>query len=320
MTTETSKTVNPNNPTDIRVAVRERYGDIAEKFQPGQQADCGCGTTESTCCGPDEVVQLDSIAHLYEDSDAFDLPSEVTDLSLGCGDPVTLASLEEGQTVLDLGSGGGIDCFLAAKKVGPTGKVIGVDMTSAMIERARANKEKLGAENVDFRLGEIEHLPVADDTVDVIISNCVINLSPDKPQVFREAYRSLKPGGRLAVSDIVTDGPLPDAIKNSMSAWAGCIAGALDVKEYIAAIQDAGFTDVDVTASYWEQDMIDTAVDQLDPELKAQVEEAKNDGRAVLVVNEGGEGEIIEVDGDAFKDFDPQKAIFSAKITARKPV
>ncbi len=320
MTTETSNTTKTTHPTDIRTAVRERYGDIAEKFQPGQQADCGCGPTDSACCGPDEVVQLDSIANLYEDSDAFDLPSEVTDLSLGCGDPVTLASLEEGQTVLDLGSGGGIDCFLAAKKVGPTGKVIGVDMTSAMIERARANKEKLGAENVEFRLGEIEHLPVADDTVDVIISNCVINLSPDKPQVFREAYRSLKPGGRLAVSDIVTDGPLPDAIKNSMSAWAGCIAGALDVKEYIAAIQDAGFTDVDVTASYWEQDMIESAVDQLDPELKAQVEEAKNDGRAVLVVNEGGEGEIIEFDGEAFKDFDPQKAIFSAKITARKPL
>ncbi|MBC8508162.1 MAG: arsenite methyltransferase [Anaerolineales bacterium] len=317
MTTERTKT---ENPADIRSAVRERYGSIAEKFQPGQQADCGCGPADSSCCSPDGEVQLDSIAHLYEDSDAFDLPSEVTDLSLGCGDPVTLASLEGGQTVLDLGSGGGIDCFLAAKKVGPTGKVIGVDMTSAMIERARANKDKLGAENVEFRLGEIEHLPVADDTVDVIISNCVINLSPDKPQVFREAFRSLKPGGRLAVSDIVTDGPLPDVIKNSMSAWAGCIAGALDVKEYIAAIQDAGFTDVDLTASYWEQEIIDAAVEQIDPELKVQVEEAKKDGRAVLVVNEGGEGELIKVDGEAFKDFDPQKAIFSAKITAKKPM
>ncbi len=316
MTTETVKT---ENPADIRSAVRERYGSIAEKFQPGEQADCGCGPTDSSCCSPDSEVQLDSIAHLYEDPNALDFPSEVTDLSLGCGDPVTLASLEEGQTVLDLGSGGGIDCFLAAKKVGPTGKVIGVDMTSAMIERARANKDKLGAENVEFRLGEIEHLPVADGTVDVIISNCVINLSPDKPQVFREAFRSLKPGGRLAVSDIVTDGPLPDAIKNSLSAWAGCIAGALDVNDYIAAIQDAGFSEVDLTASYWDQDMIDTAIEQIDPELKIQVEEAKKDGRAVLVVNEGGEGEILEVDGKAFKDFDPQKAIFSAKITARKP-
>ncbi len=314
MTTETKK------PTDIRSAVRERYGSIAEKFQPGEQADCGCGPADSSCCGTDGEVQLDSIAHLYDDPDAFDLPSDVTDLSLGCGDPVTLASLEEGQTVLDLGSGGGIDCFLAAKKVGSTGKVIGVDMTSAMIERARANKEKLGAENVEFRLGEIEHLPVADTTVDVIISNCVINLSPDKPQVFREAFRSLKPGGRLAVSDIVTDGPLPDVIKNSMSAWAGCIAGALDVKDYIAAIQDAGFTDVDLTATYWEQEMIESAVDQLDPELRAQVDAAKKDGKAVLVVNEGGNGELIEVNGEEFKDFDPQKAVFSAKITARKPL
>jgi len=314
VTTETKK------PTDIRSAVRERYGSIAEKFQPGEQADCGCGPADSSCCGTDGEVQLDSIAHLYDDPDAFDLPSDVTDLSLGCGDPVTLASLEEGQTVLDLGSGGGIDCFLAAKKVGSTGKVIGVDMTSAMIERARANKEKLGAENVEFRLGEIEHLPVADTTVDVIISNCVINLSPDKPQVFREAFRSLKPGGRLAVSDIVTDGPLPDVIKNSMSAWAGCIAGALDVKDYIAAIQDAGFTDVDLTATYWEQEMIESAVDQLDPELRAQVDAAKKDGKAVLVVNEGGNGELIEVNGEEFKDFDPQKAVFSAKITARKPL
>ena len=316
----TSERLKTEKFAEIRSAVRERYGSIAEKFQPGQQADCGCGPADSSCCAPDNEIQLDSIAHLYEDPDAFDLPSEVTDLSLGCGDPVTLASLEGGQTVLDLGSGGGIDCFLAAKKVGPTGKVIGVDMTSAMIERARANQEKLGAENVEFRLGEIEHLPVADNTVDVIISNCVINLSPDKPQVFREAFRTLKPGGRLAVSDIVTDGPLPEAIKNSMSAWAGCIAGALDVSEYIAAIQEAGFAEVDLKATYWEQDMINAAVDQLDPELRAQVEDTKKDGRAVLVVNEGGEGELIEVDGQEFKDFDPQKAIFSAKITARKPL
>jgi len=311
--TETEK------PTDIRAAVRERYGSIAEKAQPGTPADCGCGPADSACCGPESETQLDSIAHLYEDPDAFELPSEVTDLSLGCGDPITLASLEEGQTVLDLGSGGGIDCFLAAKKIGPAGKVIGVDMTSAMIERARANKGKLGAENVEFRLGEIEHLPVADETVDVIISNCVINLSPDKPQVFRDAFRTLRPGGRLAISDIVTDGPLPDVIKNSLSAWAGCIAGALDVKDYIAAIQEAGFVEVDLTASYWEQEIIDAAVDQIDPELKAQADEAKKDGRDVLVVNDGGEGQLIEVD-EAFKDFDPQKAIFSAKITAQKPL
>ncbi|MBM3143843.1 MAG: arsenite methyltransferase [Chloroflexi bacterium] len=279
-----------NIPSDIRTVVRERYGSIAEKFQPGSQADC-CAPSQSSCCGSENEVQMGAIAQLYDDPAAFELPADVTDLSLGCGDPVTLASLEEGQIVLDLGSGGGIDCFLAAKKVGPTGKVIGVDMTPAMIERARANKSKVSAENVEFRLGEIEHLPVADGTVDVIISNCVINLSPDKPQVFREAFRVLRPGGRLAVSDIVTDGDLPDVIKNSLSAWAGCIAGALDVKDYIAAIQQAGFTEVDVTASYWKQEMIEAAVEQFGLD-----------------------------DKEAFKDINPQKSIFSAKITACKPL
>ncbi len=156
---------------------------------------------------------------------------------MGCGDPITLASLQPGQTVLDLGSGGGIDCFMAAKKVGERGHVIGVDMTAEMLEKARLNQVKMGFKNVDFRLGEIEHLPVADNTVDVIISNCVVNLSPDKPQVFREAYRVLKPGGKLALSDIVTDGPLPQVVKDSLSAWAGCVAGALDVKDYIATIE-----------------------------------------------------------------------------------
>ncbi len=280
-----------DRPADILKAVRQRYGRIAETAQPNAQADCGCSPSGSSCCAPQDETQLSSVALLYEDPNAIQLPSEVTELSLGCGDPVTLASLKAGQTVLDLGSGGGIDCFLAAKKVGPSGKVIGVDMTPAMIERARASKDKLGAENVEFRLGEIEHLPVADNAVDVIISNCVINLSPDKPQVFREAFRTLRPGGRLAVSDIVTDGPLPAAIKNSLSAWAGCIAGALDVNEYIAAIQEAGFEDVEVKATYWDQEMIDAAIEQIDI---------------------GGE--------EALKQFDPQKAIFSAKITARKPL
>jgi arsenite methyltransferase len=305
---------------DIRSVVRQRYGRLAEEHQAGSQADCGCTPQQSVCCSSESETQFDNFVHLYEDTEAIDLPSEITEFTLGCGDPVTLASLEEGQTVLDLGSGGGLDCFLAAKKVGPTGKVIGVDMTTAMIEKARTNKVKVGADNVEFRLGEIENLPVEDGTIDVIISNCVINLSPDKPQVFREAYRVLRPGGRLVVSDIVTDGPLPDVIKNSLSAWAGCIAGALDVKDYIAAIREVGFTEVDLTASYWEQEMIDAAIDQIDPELKAQVEEAKGNGRAALVINEFGETELIGIDGmDEFKDFDPQKAIFSAKITARKP-
>ena len=309
---------------DIRSAVRERYGSIAEKAAQGKSADCGCGPSqgEGSCCGPaDDRETFSMVSKLYQDPDVDELPDEVTEISLGCGDPVTLASLKPGQTVLDLGSGGGIDCFLAAKKVGPTGKVIGVDMSAAMIERARTNKAKLGAENVEFRLGEIEHLPVADNSVDVIISNCVINLSPDKPQVFREAFRALRPGGKLAVSDIVTDGPLPDVVKNSLSAWAGCVAGALDVNVYISGIQNAGFEQVELVPSYWNQEIIETAVEQLDPELNQQIAEAKQQGKAVMVINEGDGSKLIEVNpSDGFENFDPQKAIFSAKITAWKPV
>jgi arsenite methyltransferase len=278
--------------SDVRSAVRERYGALAE--QGG--GCCGPVATSGGCCGSSgsDVIPLDSVARLYEDPDVAGLPAAVTDLSLGCGDPVTLASLEPGQTVLDLGAGGGIDCFLAAKKVGATGRVIGVDMTSAMIDRARRNQATLGATNVEFRLGEIEHLPVADNSVDVIISNCVINLSPDKEQVFREAYRVLKPGGRLAVSDIVTDGPLPAAVKNDLAAWAGCVAGALDVADYVAAIAAAGFTDVELTPVYWEPEMVQAAVEQLGPETTRAMEAA------------------------AGPDNDVTTAVFSAKVTARK--
>ncbi len=283
----TSKT-----PEDIRRIVRHRYGDIAT--QPGKQDDCCCATTQSSCCNLADTSSPSSLMHLYEDKDALELPLEVTELSLGCGDPITLASLEEGQAVLDLGSGGGIDCFLAAKKVGPSGKVIGVDMTAAMIEKARSNKAKLGFENVEFRLGEIEHLPVADQSVDVIISNCVINLSPDKPQVFREAFRTLPPGGRIAVSDIVTQGSLPDTIKSSLTAWASCIAGALQVEEYVAAMEQAGFVDIDVVASPWDQAIIDACLEQVNSDL--------DDG-----------------DQDMLKEFDPQQTIFSARIVAYKP-
>jgi ubiquinone/menaquinone biosynthesis C-methylase UbiE len=305
---------------DIRTVVRERYGSIADKAAVGAQVSC-CdpAQTDSACCSSvDSPDQLDMVSKLYEDPDVVELPDEVINISLGCGDPVTLAALIPGQPVLDLGSGGGIDCFLAAKKVGSTGKVIGVDMTASMIDRARANKDKLGADNVEFRLGEIEHLPVADNTTDVIISNCVINLSPDKPQVFSEAYRALKPGGKLAVSDIVTDGPLPDVVKNSLSAWAGCVAGALDVRDYIACIEAAGFTNVELKRQYWDQVMIDDAVEQLEPEIAAKVEEAKAQGKAVMVINEGSDADVIEID-ESVADFDPQKAVFSAKITAYKP-
>jgi arsenite methyltransferase len=311
--------VNNQDEKDIRVFVREHYGAIAEQQGAENQAGC-CASSPASCCGPaDEAGALSMVSAFYQDPDLAILPGEVTDMSLGCGDPVTLALLEPGQTVLDLGSGGGIDCFLAARKVGPAGRVIGVDMTAAMLEKARSNQKKVGATNVEFRLGEIEHLPVADGTVDVIISNCVINLSPDKGQVFREAYRVLAPGGRLAVSDIVTDGPLPDTIKASLSAWAGCVAGALDVQELIQTIQEAGFVDVVVTPSYWSSEMMDAALESLAPELKAQVVPAKGANRTVMVVNDGMGGKVIQVpDLPMGADFDPQKAIFSAKITGRK--
>ncbi len=311
---------------DIRSVVRERYSAIAEKAREGARVNrcCGSSQTQNSCCGAARDSQMVSpaplsmVSSIYEDPDVGGLPAEVTDLSLGCGDPITLAGLQPGQIVLDLGSGGGIDCFLAAKKVGPKGKVIGVDMTSSMIERARANKARLGAENVEFRLGEIEHLPVADNTVDVVISNCVINLSPDKSQVFREAFRALKPGGKLAVSDIVTDGPLPEAIKSSLSAWAGCVAGALDVKDYVAAIEAAGFSDVKLTSTYWDEEMVAAAIEQLEPEVAENLKAAEVRGKAVMIVNDGGGGEVIEI-GEEYARADLTKAVFSARITARKP-
>ncbi|MFC1878650.1 arsenite methyltransferase [Chloroflexota bacterium] len=307
-----STKTNDETVADVRKHVRERYGKIAADFQSGAAASC-CApdTQDSNCCGSSDEVSIDLISQIYETPDAADLPEDVTGLSLGCGDPITLAALQPGQTVLDLGSGGGIDCFLAAKRVGESGRVIGIDMTSEMIERARSNKTRLGAENVEFRLGEIEHLPVADETADVIISNCVINLSPDKPQVFREAFRAMRSGGKLAVSDIVTDGPLPDVIKNSLSAWAGCIAGALDVQEYISAIEAAGFVDVEVTPDYWDSAAVEQAAEQLGLE---------NTDGCCVAISDGGQANLIKLDESAeFSAESLSKAVFSAKVTARKP-
>jgi arsenite methyltransferase len=277
---------------NVRTAVRDRYSKIAETFEVGTPANCGCQTSIS-CCGDDtsDAEQMAVVEKYYKEADISSLPEDVTGLSLGCGDPITLAALEPGQVVLDLGSGGGIDCFLAAQRVGPEGHVIGVDMTPAMLEKARANKVKIGADNVEFRLGEIEHLPVPDASVDVIISNCVINLSTDKPQVFREAFRALRPGGKLAVSDMVTDGPLPDNLKSSLSAWAGCVSGALDIREYIAGIQESGFVDVEIVPVYLDREQVDDAVHQL-----------------------GGEIQLVGLSKE-----EVYKAVFSAKITARKP-
>lgn len=221
---------------DIKSVVREKYGNIA--------AASGSCCPSASCCGGPALTDIGKKIG-YAESDIAAVP-EGANLGLGCGNPIALASLKEGETVLDLGSGAGFDCFLAAGRVGPNGKVIGVDMTPEMIERAQANARKDGVENVEFRLGDIERLPVEDASVDVIISNCVINLAPDKGRVFREAFRVLKPEGRLMVSDIVLKKPLPDAVKNSVAAYVGCVAGASLKEEYLEAMREAGFADVAV--------------------------------------------------------------------------
>lgn len=227
----------------IREAVQERYGRLAA----APAIDDGCCGSGGDCCGTNSVdVSLDSLYTDLYTADTSWLPQDVTGLSLGCGDPITLAALRPGQVVLDLGSGAGIDCFMAARQVGPTGRVIGVDMTPEMLAKANRNKETVGLTNVEFRRGYIEQLPVDDDSVDVIISNCVINLSPDKPAVFREAYRVLRPGGRLAVSDMMTRGLFTPEERADRSAWAGCVTGAEDVALYVAAMREAGFADISV--------------------------------------------------------------------------
>jgi len=246
---------------EIRAKVAESYAsrvrtvlDQTEEI-PVIDASGGCCPAPAStadeagpCCGTEDLSevakQITNIERLYKDTDVTDLPSTVTDVAFGCGNPTAISALQPGEVVLDLGSGGGIDCFLAAKMVGESGMVYGVDMTPEMLSLARKNQAKVGAANVEFRLGEIEHLPMAGASVDVIISNCVINLSPDKDQVFREAFRVLRPGGRLQVSDIVWKRPVPEEVKDDMEAWAGCIAGALVESDYLAKIAAAGFVDV----------------------------------------------------------------------------
>jgi arsenite methyltransferase len=223
---------------NIRKNVREGYAKVVR-----QQRSC-CGPA-SSCCGPSNTA--DTIAQKvgYSEEDLATAP-EGANLGLGCGNPVAMASLKPGETVLDLGAGPGFDCFLAARRVGETGRVIGVDMTPEMLARARENAQKGDYRNVEFRLGEIEHLPVADNSVDVILSNCVINLSIDKPQVFREAFRVLKRGGRLMISDTVLLKPLPEILQRSVAAYVGCVSGAMRRQEYIDTVEAAGFKDVQI--------------------------------------------------------------------------
>lgn len=224
-----------NIAIDVHKSVQEHYGRLAEQSIEAVTTDC-CADSAASCC--------DSVT-LY-DLDTSSLPVEMTSFSLGCGDPITLAELQPGLTVLDLGSGGGLDCFLAAERVGEQGRVIGVDMTPPMIAKANQNKEKMGLENVEFRLGQIEAIPVETASVDVIISNCVINLSPQKQAVFEEAFRVLRPGGRLAVSDIVTQGRFSAEDRANMDAWAGCVTGAEDSADLAAALETAGFTNISI--------------------------------------------------------------------------
>jgi len=225
---------------EIRQTVRENYGQIA--ISNGTESCCG-----SSCCGDDSATKEQTKASTlgYSSANTLLIP-EAADMSLGCGNPQAIAALKPGETVLDLGSGGGFDCFLAAQQVGETGQVIGVDMTPEMINTARNNAAKSNINHVEFRLGEIEQLPVAEQSVDVIISNCVINLSPDKPRVFQEAYRTLKPGGRLAISDIVATAPLPDNVRQDWGLYTGCMAGAAQVEELEKMLTDSGFVKVQI--------------------------------------------------------------------------
>src|SRR6188472_2681851 len=225
---------------DLKATVRERYAKAAREVAEGATTSC----CSSTCCGGSAGDPITS--DLYPDTETATLPEKAVLASLGCGNPTALAELAPGEVVLDLGSGGGIDVLLSARRVGPTGRAYGLDMTDAMLALARENLAKSGLANVEFLRGEIEHIPLPDNFVDVIISNCVINLSADKDRVIAEAFRVLKPGGRFAVSDVVVRGEVPDAVRRSMELWIGCVAGALEEMEYRDLLADAGFRRVDV--------------------------------------------------------------------------
>jgi arsenite methyltransferase len=262
---------------DVKTVVREKYGEAARRVMRGSAASC-CGSEaagEGGGCGCDPVS-----ANLYDAAQIADLPAEAVGASLGCGNPTALAELKPGETVLDLGSGGGIDVLLSARRVGPTGKAYGLDTTDEMLALAETNKAKSGLTNVEFLRGDIERIPLPDASVDVIISNCVINLSGDKDRVIAEAFRVLKPGGRFAVSDVVVRGELPAEIRRSMELWVGCVAGALSETEYLAKLDTAGFTglEIDVTREYTVEDARTfLAAEGLDAEHLAR----EADGRVV---------------------------------------
>jgi len=234
---------NQKQADEIRQNVRDSYSQVAEASNEG---DC-CGTV-SSCCGVSDDAAINTLVstRLGYSEDDLDKVPEGADMGLGCGNPRAIASIKTGEAILDLGSGGGFDCFLAAAETGESGQVIGIDMTPTMISKARNNAEKGRYNQVEFRLGEIEHMPVANDTIDVIISNCVINLSPDKKQVFSEAFRVLKPGGRLAISDVVASTELPDEIRNDLALYSGCMAGASQIAELETILLDCGFDNINI--------------------------------------------------------------------------
>jgi len=267
----------------IKEFVKDRYGNIARKGS-------SCCESAPSCCGDTDMASTISQQIGYSDEELKSIP-EGANLGLGCGNPIALASLKKGETVLDLGAGAGFDCFLAANQVGDTGKVIGIDMTPEMVEKAKKNAKKGNYSNVEFKLGEIENLPVADNSVDIIISNCVINLSPDKPKVFEEAFRVLKPEGRLMVSDIVLLKELPEFVKESIDAYVSCVSGALLKEDYIAAIINAGFQDVEIideTSFPAEYLNLDPLVEQIKTHINVSSEEIKDIASSVVSLKISG--------------------------------
>jgi arsenite methyltransferase len=224
---------------DIKEVVKEKYGEAARRVAAGEKGGCGCGASAIPCCDPIS-------SNLYALGETAGLPQQAVAASLGCGNPTALAKLEAGEHVLDLGSGGGIDVLLSAKRVGPTGKAYGLDMTDEMLALARENQRKSGVENVEFLKGEIENIPLPENSVDVVISNCVINLSADKDRVLREALRVLRPGGRFAVSDVVVRGAVPADIRRNIELWVGCVAGSLEEGEYRSKLAGAGFEEIEI--------------------------------------------------------------------------
>ncbi|MEO7041660.1 MAG: arsenite methyltransferase [Gemmatimonadaceae bacterium] len=266
---------------NVKASVKERYGSAALRVVEGATAVSCCGS--SGCCGATTEAWDPITSDLYEAGQTAGIPAEALLASLGCGNPTALAQLNAGETVLDLGSGGGIDVLLSAKRVGPDGKVYGLDMTDEMLALANENKRKAGAQNIEFLKGEIEHIPLPDDTVDVIISNCVINLSSDKRKVLAESFRVLKPGGRFAISDVIVRGSVPPEIRKNMELWIGCVAGALEEQEFLSLLQDVGFENPSI-----------------EPTRVYKAEDA-----AAFLVGTGLDGETFarEIDGKFFSGF-----------------